>query len=209
MKNVRNLKGLLIIQVILIPAFIISAFAQQAGSNRRSSETRRIINNDTFRELMKAERENANASAASSDPGRAAILKQLRDDFRSLQDVNNRMMAEVWARQKLDYGRVSDMLSEINGKATRLKNNLSLPAPATSKTKQQALITSGAKEFKSALLLMDRSIMSFVRNPIFQKPNVVDVSLAAQASQDLENVIALSENLRKISANLKNSASDR
>jgi hypothetical protein len=207
MKNFRSLKSVLVIQVAIIPAFIISAFAQQAGSNHPSPiQDRAMINDDTFRELMKVERENTTSSVARPDLARAAVLKQLRDDFKSIQDVNNKMMAEAWAREQLDYGHISDMLSEINGRATRLKANLLLPEPESSKKKDERLSISGPKGLRSALLLMDRSIMSFVTNPIFQKPNVMEIGLAKQARRDLESVIALSVDLKKVAANLKTSA---
>jgi hypothetical protein len=201
----RSLKEALVIQVVILPVFITGALAQ-GGSNRRTPvDSRRTINNETFRELMKAERETAAGSPASSDSGRHALMKQLRDDFKSIQDVNNKMMAAVWEREEPDYGRVSEMISEINARATRLKSNLSLPERDGPKQERKGLIISSRKEFRSALLIMDRSIMSFVNNPIFQNPNVVEVDQATQASQDLGHVIALSATLRKISANLKNS----
>ena len=50
--------------------------------------------------------------------------------------------------------------------------------------------------------------MSFVTNPIFQNRNVVEVDLAARASEDLEDVITLSAGLKKVAANLKNSGAD-
>jgi len=51
--------------------------------------------------------------------------------------------------------------------------------------------------------LMDRSLMSFVNNPVFRERNVVEVNLATQATKDLDDVIAYSANLKKIAANLK------
>jgi len=53
---------------------------------------------------------------------------------------------------------------------------------------------------------MDRSIMSFVNNQIFQQPNVMQLETATRASQDLADVIALSATLKKIADNLKSSA---
>lgn len=205
MKKLFSLRRALIIQIAVLPAFLGVASAQPAGSNHPSpTDTRRTLNDETFRELMNIARENRNAAGANNDASRAAILKQLREDFKSIQNVNNRMMAEVWARNPVDYGRTSAMISDINAKATRLKNNLSLPQ--VDGTKRHNLHVPGLKEFKSALLLMDRTIMSFVTNPIFREKNVVQVDLAARASQDLQSVITLSADLKKIADNLKNTA---
>jgi hypothetical protein len=208
MRSMLLLKKSILAQFAVALALVSIAVGQQRGTNPQPSpiETRRMINDDTFRELMKVARESPNTSVANSDASRAAQLKQLGDDFKTIQNINNRMMAEAWAREQLDYGHLSEMISEINGKATRLKTNLSLPEPDSSKKAGERLSITGFKEFRSALLRMDRSLMSFVTNPIFQRPEVVQIDLAKQARLDLENVIALSGNLKKIAAGLKNSA---
>lgn len=202
MKNSRTLRGVWLIA--LIPAFVVAASAQRAGSRPNPEATRRTINDETYRELMNKERENKNSTRDDSDPARALLLKQNRDDFKSIQNVNNKMMAEVYATDAIDYDRASTAIAQINTKAIRLKNNLSLP-DAKNVTRKDLTI-SGAKEFKSALLLMDRSIMSFVKNPMFKERNVMEVDSATHASQDLADIITLSATLKKVADNLKSSA---
>jgi len=205
MRPIRFLRKFILVQFAVASTLVSGAVAQQRGTGPPPSPigTRQTINDDTFRELLKVARENSN-TGASSDPSRAAQLKQLGDDFKTIQNINNRMMAEAWAREQLDYGHLAEMIAEINGRATRLKANLSLPEPDSSKKQGERLSISGLKEFRSALLLMDRSLMSFVTNPIFQRPDVIKIDLAKQARLDLEKVIALSGNLKKITARLQN-----
>ena len=199
MKSINRSQLVVVAQLALIPVFVIGAAAQPG--NRRSAEAkRRAIMNDTFRELMKNERETHTGPAPTSDAERAAMLKQVREDFRTIQDVNNRMMSQAWKADTIDYHLTSSLLGEINQKAARLKNHLSLPQPE--KLERATVTASGVKEFKSALLLMDRSLMNFVNNRIFRE-NIIEVSLANQAAQDLENVIGLSSRLRKIADNLR------
>jgi hypothetical protein len=200
-------RAFFLVEIFVASASVSVTYAQQSGPNHPSpSENRRMVNDDTFRELMRVERETIHTSAATSDASRAAQLKQLREDFKTLQSLNNRMMAEAWSREQLDYSHIADMISEINGRAARLKSNLALPEPGSAKKINERLSISGLKEFRSALSLMDRSIMSFVTNPIFQRPNLVEIDLAKQARLDLESVISLSGDLKKITANLKNAA---
>ena len=200
MNSNRRFHRLLVIGSALIPLFVI-VVAAQPGSRRTSEATRRVIANDTFRELMKRERETLTGPTPRSEAERFAALKQLREDFRAIQDVNNKMMSEAWARESIDYEQTSSMLGQINDRAVRLKSNLALPEPE--KVQHRTLSAGGPKEFKSALLLMDRSLMSFVNNPVFRERNVVEVNLATQATKDLDDVIAYSANLKKIAANLK------
>ena len=199
----KNSRTLWLIGIALIPAFAVIASAQRGSSGRPNPDaTRTTVNDETFRELMKMERENKNLAGDNSETARA-LVKQTSDDFRAIQSINNKMMAQVYATEAIDYDRTSAAIAQINTKATRLKNNLSLPNPRDVKKKD--LTVSGAKEFKSALLLMDRSIMSFVNNPIFQKPNVIEVESATRASHDLADIITLSATLKKIADDLKSS----
>ena len=199
----KNSRVLWLIGIALIPAFLVTASAQRGGTGRPNPDaTRTTINDETFRELMKMDRENKNVAVDNSEATRA-LIKQTSDDFRAIQNINNKMMAQVYATEAIDYDRTSAAIAQINTKAIRLKNNLSLPNPK--EVKKKDLNVSGAKEFKSALLLMDRSIMRFVTNPIFQKPNVMEVESATRASQDLTDIITLSSTLKKIADNMKNS----
>ena len=199
----KDSRTLCLIAIALIPALVGTASAQRGSSGRPNPDaTRTTINDETFRELMKMEREHRNLTGDNSEATRA-LLKQTSEDFRALQNINNKMMAQVYATEAIDYDRTSAAIAQINTKAIRLKNNLSLPDPKVVKKKD--LTVSGAKEFKSALLLMDRSIMGFVTNPIFQKPKVMEVESATRASQDLADIITLSTTLKRIADNLKSS----
>ena len=203
--NSRTLRAIWLIA--LIPAFVVAVSAQRAGSRPNPEATRRTINDETYRELMNKERENKNLARDDSDASRALLLKQNREDFKAIQSINNKMMAEVYAGERIDYDRTSAAIAQINTKAVRLKNNLSLPDAKD--VKRRDLTVSGAKEFKSALLLMDRSIMSFVTNPMFKERNVMEVEAATHASQDLADIITFSATLKRIADSLKSSTPKR
>jgi hypothetical protein len=131
------------------------------------------------------------------DSARRVVLSQISEDFKELQGLNNKMMAEAWARPELDYRYISDMVSKIRGKASRLKLNLALPEAEDKKPKQPDYNFPDAEKFRVALLQLDRHIMSFSTNPLFQKPDVIEVDLANRASQDLAMVLELSGKLKK------------
>jgi hypothetical protein len=204
MENLRNFWSFSIAPMTLILVLATAASAQSAGTTRPNPiETMRTINDETYRELTNITRETKIRGADNSEPGRAARLKQIRDDFKSIQDVNNRMMAQAWAGPEIDFATTASMLNEINSRAIRLKSNLALPNAAGPKRNQPNVSEVG--QFKSALLGMDRSLMSFVNNPIFRETKVVDIQIAARATQDLDYVIALSTDLKKVAGKLKDS----
>jgi hypothetical protein len=140
--------------------------------------------------------------APKDDAARQLVLKQISNDFRDLQGLNNKMMAEAWARPELDYRSISDMVSQIRGKATRLRSNLALPQTENGKPKQPDDNFLDVKKFRAALLELDRHIMSFATNPLFQKTDIIQVDLANRASRDLAAVLDLSGKIKRIALRL-------
>ncbi|HEY8225218.1 MAG TPA: hypothetical protein VIG25_08090 [Pyrinomonadaceae bacterium] len=178
---------------LILFAVTSTVSAQRPGERPTRDTTDRLSRIDTNRaadlQIIKGEK---------NDGIIQAILKQINEDFRGLQSVNNKMMADTSASAEIDYKFVSVMISQIAKKATRLKQNLALPKSEDIKvTKEPEKEIATEKDFKAELLLLDSSVMRFVTNPIFQQTNVVELKLANQASSDLETIINLSKRLKK------------
>ncbi|HTG95064.1 MAG TPA: hypothetical protein VL866_20875 [Pyrinomonadaceae bacterium] len=175
----------------------VSAKAQRPGERPVRDVVQELSRIDTNRavDLQKIK-------GNSRNEVREAIQKQITDDFRELQSLNNKMMATTWDQPTLDYKYISRMTGEIAKKATRLRSNLGLPKSETKEAVQPSEEISTKEIFKAELLSLDRSVMSFVTNPIFQKTNVMDLRLANQAKSDLEAVISMSNKLKRVSAKL-------
>jgi len=175
----------------------VSAKAQRPGERPVRDVVQELSRIDTNRavDLQKIK-------GNSRNEVREAIQKQITDDFRELQSLNNKMMATTWDQPTLDYKYISRMTGEIAKKATRLRSNLGLSKLEAKEAVQPSEEISTIEVFKAELLSLDRSVMSFVTNPIFQKTNVMDLRLANQAKSDLEAVISMSNKLKKVSAKL-------
>src|ERR1051325_4985987 len=93
---------------------------------------------------------------------RVMVLRQIGEDFKELQLLNNKMMSAAWAKEDLDYGFLSEMMSRIRGKASRLKKNMALPQPAHLEKAHPVQSISNANDFRSALILLARLLMSFI-----------------------------------------------
>ncbi len=106
--------------------------------------------------------------APKDDPARRVVLKQISEDFKDLKGLNNKMMAEAWARPELDYRYITDMVSKITGKASRLKFNLALPEAEGHKPKEPDDNFSDAEKFRGALLQLDRH-HEFCNQPTFSE----------------------------------------
>ena len=130
-------------------------------------------------------------------------FKKIKDDFRDLQALNNKMMADAWMQDALDYAAVADMVSKIRGKANDLKDGLSLPESENSQIEVKMPAVTTVRQFREELLLLDKTLMRFVNNPVFQAANTVDLDLAKKASADLEQVISLTVDIKQNAQKLR------
>jgi len=179
-----------------------------AGSFTAVSGQGRGVNAERARAIERAEMDRLLLWAVpknESEPNRFNRFKKIKDDFRELQSLNNKMMADAWLQETLDYSSITDMVSKIHGKANDLKEGLSLPESDNSQSSSKSPAVTTVRQFREQLLLLDKSIMSFVNNPVFQANNTVDVNLAKQASADLEKVLALTGDLKQHAQKLRKS----
>ncbi len=134
-------------------------------------------------------------------PQNKPSLPQIREDFHQLQVVNNELMKSVFVKNSIDPKRLVAAITEIRKRATRLKASL---APGESegelKRKTNGMNCAPPEKFELSptLLLMDRAVMNFVNNPLFQQPKVLDSKLAIKAENDLGEVLRLAEVINRL-----------
>ncbi|MDQ5845747.1 MAG: hypothetical protein M3539_10690 [Acidobacteriota bacterium] len=123
-------------------------------------------------------------------------LQQIKKDFEGLQLANNSVLRALASKHALDHRQISTDVSNIRRRASGLKAQLSLPPTDSEKNRKHNEPLD--QPLRAALLNLDAFVISFVSNPIFKDSAVVvDVSHSAQARRDLENIIDLSERIRK------------
>lgn len=132
------------------------------------------------------------------------LFPEIKKDFSTLQTANNDLMRSVFVNNVIDYGAIAETMSEIRKRALRLKQNLILPKLSEPPPVNQTEIRND-QQLKVSLLTLDRSVMSFVKNPIFQSPGVVDQTSAMNATQDLEGIIQITNIVKKQVEKLKGS----
>ena len=132
------------------------------------------------------------------------LFPEIKKDFSTLQTTNNDLMRRVFVSNVINYVAIADAMSEIRKRALRLKQNLILPKLSEAPPVNQPEITND-QQLKVSLLTLDRSVMSFVKNPIFQSPQVIDQTSAMNATQDLEGIIQITNIVKKQVERLKSS----
>jgi hypothetical protein len=124
----------------------------------------------------------------------ASALPQIKEDFERIQLIEREMMKSVFVDNLVDYQQILKTTAEIRKRATRLKANLAYPEPPDRNKAHQSTPGNSDEDIKVSLTNLDRAMMSFVMNPIFQfQQQVVETKLATKAIGDLIDIIELSE----------------
>ena len=125
-----------------------------------------------------------------------SLFAQIREDFTRLQVINNEMMRTVFVKSIIDRKLIAATTAEINKRGVRLSENLALPRIDDKAKNQKPDDAINDSSLQAGLLALDHCIMSFITNPIFKQPNVVDSQNALKARSDLNLIIRLSERLK-------------
>ncbi len=167
-----------------------------APSARRNPDVDRI--RDQQKREMQLRRGGEEAGHPTDERAVKAAVKQLGEDFRRIQLIRNDVARALVAGGALDYGRVSEQAAEVRKRALRMQTYLALRDPRDEEKRPHAETVALAEgELKAALVRLCKRIDSFVANPRFKSPDVVNVEGNAKAGRDLQEIIALSAAVRE------------
>jgi hypothetical protein len=126
-----------------------------------------------------------------------AAAEQLNQDFKRVQVIRNELARAATSGSALDYKRVSDDAAEVKKRSVRMQTYLALREEGDG-VKQQPVDAAAYDEanLREALARLCKRIDSFVANPRFKSPGVVDVDSTVKAARDLREVITLSERIK-------------
>jgi hypothetical protein len=126
-----------------------------------------------------------------------AAAEQLNQDFKRVQVIRNDIARAVTSGSALDYGRVSEEASEVRKRSLRMQTVLALrEGKDADKQKHEDDAAYDEARLKEALVQLCHRIDSFVANPRFKSPGVVDVDATAKAARDLREMIDLSQKIK-------------
>lgn len=135
-----------------------------------------------------------------------ADAEQLREDFKNIQILRNKVVRHLQSDKPLDYKFIAAETGEINRRAGRLKTNLWREAGEDEKKgdkkEQQPPVEISDEQMKDALVTMCKRIDSFTESPVFKVPEVVNVEQSAKANRDLRHIILLSGGIKRTAERL-------
>jgi hypothetical protein len=169
-------------------------------SERRRIESERDLEQRIFNLRMLSQQAR---QPGPKRPSPQQALAQIQKDFLRLQVLNRNLGRAAIGTNSLDLKFVSKSVSEMKERAERLNNNLALPETQPTTDRKLDLIER-PEQVKPSVLRLVKLVFRFVDNPFFKEINVVDAQQTAQARHDLEEIIKLSEQLKKGSEELDN-----
>ena len=134
--------------------------------------------------------------------GAGAAAEQMREDFRSIQILRNKLARHLLSDVPLDYKFVAGEAAEINKLAGRLKSHLVPEPTGGAKKAPEVPVEIADSQMRDALATMCKRIDSFTEHPLFKTPEVIDIQQSAKASRDLRHIILLSGGIRKTAERL-------
>lgn len=126
-----------------------------------------------------------------------AAAEQLNQDFKRVQVIRNELARAVTSGAALDFKHVSEEAAEVRKRSVRMQAFLALREEGDDE-KQQHEDEAAYDELhlREAVARLCKRIDSFVANPRFKSPGVVDVDTTAKAARDLREIITLSERVK-------------
>jgi len=195
--STRRLMRALAVAALMLSAASAVAARQvaPAPSARRNMEAERI--REQQRREMGLRRSGEEVEHPPDERAVMAAVKQLGDDFRRIQVIRNDVARALVAGAPLDYGRVSEQAAEVRKRALRMQAYLALRDEKVEERQHAETAALDKEELKGALVRLCKRIDSFVANPRFKSPDVVNVEGNERAGRDLREIISLSAAVRE------------
>ena len=135
-------------------------------------------------------------------PNTRPTYREVAEEFRQLQLVNYSLAGAAERNVPLDYARVRKESGEVKKRASRLKEYLLLPEVEGAQRQGKGGEVLTPEALRSAVTVLNALVNSFVWNPVFQRPDVVDLEQSSKASRDLAGIISLSGQIRNTAEEL-------
>ena len=184
MSNWRKIAKRSVVLFCVMLTVAAAARSQTRENNRTLDEYDRTLN------VMKND-----AKAASAR--RRSLFPQINEDFQRIQVIHNEIVRMLQPDKGLNYDRLADLTNDMKKRSARLRENLALPQPEKTNTPPTEPETIDEAHIKKTIADLHDVIVSFVANPIFKNLGVVDAKVVDGAGENLDDIIDLSEEIKR------------
>lgn len=126
----------------------------------------------------------------------------IKEDFERIQKLNEEVFKLTANKSPINYAFILKSVTEISHRSARLKSNLFQTDPTEQKEVKDNQPTEMSQSLKKHLEKLDKSVINFAHNSIFQNINLVNSQDSLKAQNDLETIIkasfAIQEEAKKL-----------
>ena len=145
--------------------------------------------------------------AKANTERRRNLFPQINEDFQRIQVIHNEIVRMLQSDKGLNYDRLASLTDDMKKRGTRLRQNLALPEPEKTEGPPTHSETIDDSHMKKTIVALHDLIVSFVANPLFKNLGVVDAKVVDEARANLDQIIDVSDEIKREAKILGKSAS--
>ena len=150
---------------------------------------------DEYDRTLNRMRNDAKARAVNSR--RRSLFPQIDEDFQRIQLIHNEIVRMFQPDKSPNYDRLAELTDDLKKRTSRLRENLFLPESEKKKEKPGHSAMIDENHMKNNVVALHDLVVSFVGNPIFKNLGVVDANVIESATENLENIIDISDEIKR------------
>jgi hypothetical protein len=128
---------------------------------------------------------------------RRNLFPQINEDFQRIQVIHNEIVRMLQPEKALNYDRLAELTDDMKKRTARLRSNLVLPEPEKTAAERTHPDAIDDTHMKKTIVDLHDLIVSFVANPIFKNLGVVDSKVIAAASENLDSIMDISDEIKR------------
>jgi hypothetical protein len=146
--------------------------------------------------------------AKAATERRRSLFPQINEDFQRIQMIHNEIVRMLQPDKGLNYDRLADLTGDMKKRSARLRENLALPQPAKTDTPPTHSDAIDEARLKKSIANLHDVVVKFVANPLFKNLGVVDAKVVDAAGENLDEIIGLSDEIKREAKSLSKTARD-
>lgn len=135
--------------------------------------------------------------AKAANERRRSLFPQINEDFQRIQVIHNEIVRMLQPDKNLNYDRLADLTDDMKKRTARLRENLCLSEPEKAEAKPAHSETIDESHMKKNIVALHDLVVDFVANPIFKNLGVVDAKMIDTATVNLNNLIDISDEIKR------------
>lgn len=147
-------------------------------------------------ELERIKRDSRKPLSKASAKEREIRFAKIKNDFEGIQKSQDQIIKAYTTGKKINFKKISRAAANLRKQALRLDKNLFGSEEEDKPSEKNR--SKNPNTIRNLIIELDRAIGNFVKSPIFNNKNVVELEESRKARRQLQKIIELSHALSKL-----------